>query len=146
MKTVLLLEDDTISLALYKRVLGREYSLVEAATPNDALHAVGTVPVDLVIADNLLRASESGVSVLNRVHQIKPELRLLLVSGTPVEGFLEDDFNQFKRLAESTVFDFLQKPFTSEALVRTATIMMSDKWTPYGQNTRPRFGAAPLPC
>jgi len=50
MKTVLLLEDDEISRALYQRVLGRQWSILVGESPNQALQLLlvsGTPPEGL---------------------------------------------------------------------------------------------------
>jgi CheY-like chemotaxis protein len=87
MKTVLLLEDDPISLALYRRVLGRECSVLVSKTPDEAIRLCNNEDVDLFIADNLLDGSDSGLQTLKRAHQTRPDLPLLVVSGTPPERF-----------------------------------------------------------
>jgi len=129
-KTVLLLEDDEVSLALYKRVLGRICAVLVAETPDAALRLCRTKPVDLMIADNMLNNRLSGIETIDCMHQIRPELRFLLVSGTPPEGFSESDFHLFERLVRDEVCDFLPKPFTADVLSRKAEALLDGRWNP----------------
>jgi response regulator RpfG family c-di-GMP phosphodiesterase len=129
-KTVLLLEDDQISQALYKRVLGRRWSVLMARAPDDALQLCQSNPIDLFVADNLLPATLSGVETLHRVHSVEPNLRLMLVSGTPPEGFDSDHFKCFEELVCTGVFDYLEKPFTAEVLTDRAAALIDGPYDP----------------
>jgi DNA-binding NtrC family response regulator len=91
-KTVLLLEDDAISLTLYRRVLSREHRVVIAHTPTEALRLCESETPDLFIADNTLTSLVSGVRTLFDAHKRNCQMGLLVVSGTPPEGFDDRDF------------------------------------------------------
>jgi DNA-binding NtrC family response regulator len=140
MKTVLVLEDDAVSLALYRRVLGRQCTVISAETPDDALQSCRSETLDLFIADNLLGASLSGVETMLCAHEIKPALPFLLVSGTPPEGFSGADFRCFEKLVEAEQLTFLPKPFDSRVFVSTALSIMDGKAKP--EDTRRQLATA----
>jgi len=116
MKTVLLLEDDEISRALYLRVLGRQWTILVGESPNQALQLCEQDSVDLFVADHLLPGALSGIETLHRANAVRPGLRLLLVSGTPPEGLTDGAFKCFEDLVVTCVFDYLEKPFTPTVL------------------------------
>jgi DNA-binding NtrC family response regulator len=126
-KTVLLLEDDALSLALYKRVLSREYSVVATDGPHEALRLSASEAPDLFIADNVLASPTSGVRTLHDAHKRNRWMKLLLVSGTPPEGLDDRDFRCFEKLARTGLFSFLQKPFTMQAFMRVVRGLIHGK-------------------
>lgn len=113
MNTVLLLEDDDITRALYGRVLGRTYRVLTALSPREAVSIADAESVDLFIADNILGVPRSGAETLHQVHERHSRLLLLLVSGTPPEGFSSADFDCFTELVQGGACEFLLKPFTT---------------------------------
>lgn len=127
MEIVLLLEDDAGSLALYQRVLGRKYQVLVATTPDEAIGLCGAQAVALFIADNQLNGRTSGVDAQYRAHRVRSGMRMLLVSGTPPEGFSDSDFSCFELLVRAGVLDFLQKPFKSqEFTAKVAAVIEGD--------------------
>jgi DNA-binding NtrC family response regulator len=116
-KNVLILEDDRTSLTVLKTVLERQYRVITTEIPEDALAVCSTEPSpDLFIAENRLRSAASGLETLLRVHESHPDIPLLIVSGTPPEGWPDGDFDCFVNLVSGASVDFLLKPFTAAAL------------------------------
>ena len=117
MKTVLISEDDPTSLMVLKAVLEREYRGITTEIPQDAFVVCSTEPSpDIIIADNRLRSAPSGLETLLRVHESRPQIPLLLVSGTPPEGWSDSDFDCFVKLVSGAAIGFLLKPFTAAVL------------------------------
>ncbi len=117
MKTVLISEDDPTSLMVLKAVLEREYRGITTEIPEDAFVVCSTEPSpDIIIADNRLRSAPSGLETLLRVHESRPQIPLLLVSGTPPEGWSDSDFDCFVKLVSGAAIGFLLKPFTAAVL------------------------------
>jgi DNA-binding NtrC family response regulator len=115
-KTVLILEDDRTSLTVVKTVLEREYWVITTEIPEDAVKECHVEPPDLLIADNRFRSAASGLETLLRVHEFRPQMPLLIVSGTPPEGWSDGDFECFVKLVSGAAIGFLLKPFTAAAL------------------------------
>ena len=97
-------------------MLEPEYRVITADAPEDAIAACHAERPDLFIADNRLRSAASGLETLLRVHESRPQMPLLIVSGTPPEGWSDGDFDCFARLVSRAAIGFLLKPFTVAAL------------------------------
>lgn len=77
--SVLVIEEDTSALALIAGICtSNGLRVLLARTPDEALSIAerGFVPIDLVLADELL-GGESGESAVARIRQIRPEVRSL---------------------------------------------------------------------
>jgi DNA-binding response OmpR family regulator len=115
--TVLIVEDEplvmqTVSAAL--RLKG--YNVMQVVTAAGAVqYALGQPHgVDLLVADVLL-PRQSGVQAAIEIWQTWPEIAVLFISGTPLEGWQARDLQSLQVLPRGT-WDFLQKPFRASAL------------------------------
>jgi len=106
-ETILLVEDESANLLIYRRMLERlGYRVLTAASPKDAFeHAAkyaGTI--DLVISD-VIMPQMNGRDLVERLHRNYPSLRALYMSGHSAEI-----------IGRQGVLDaglyFIQKPFT----------------------------------
>lgn len=88
------------------------YVVETAASGLEALEKFGEADghFDLVILD-LLMPGLSGEEVFNRLRRLKPEIRVLVVSGFSSEAVVQ-------RILDSGGRDFIQKPFSIEVLSR----------------------------
>jgi len=105
---ILVVDDDhslRAMMAEHLRDLG--FTVLEAADPVAALGIVGDASqqVDLVITD-LVMPKMSGPHFVERLRELRPNVRILRVSGYPRQ--------HHPRLSADV--PFLQKPFTLEAL------------------------------
>jgi DNA-binding NtrC family response regulator len=108
---ILLVEDEISLIQLLKKFLIRLGYEVEAySTSKDALHSFESAPqnYDLVIAD-LGMPDIPGDKLLTRMLEIRPDLRILICSGSP---FL---LATLPKGLEKQV-GFLQKPFVPKML------------------------------
>ena len=117
-ETILLVEDEAAVRSLVKRILSQKgYRVLEASDGTIALRlAAGHVgEIDLVLTD-VLMPNLGGRGMFEELKELSPEMKVLFMSGNP-----KDDVFPEKSVADRT--PYLQKPFTSEALlseVRTA--------------------------
>jgi DNA-binding response OmpR family regulator len=112
----LILEDDATLRKLFTAMLeSRHYTVSSVSTAAEAIRICKKQPVDLFMADVVLPAS-SGPHVALELHQSCPKMAILFVSGTPIAGWRDSDFEDFRHLLSGSV-DFLQKPFTLTALM-----------------------------
>jgi len=112
-ETILLAEDDELLRPLARNLLERlGYTVLAAANAEEALALVRkhAIPIHLLVAD-VVMPGESGRQLGRRLAELRPETRVLYVSGYTDEvivhhGMLEPGLN------------YLQKPFTPGALAR----------------------------
>ncbi|HXE91027.1 MAG TPA: PAS domain S-box protein [Terriglobales bacterium] len=112
-ETVLLVEDEEGVRALVRRVLDRHgYRVLEARHGGEALALCARTeePIDLLLTDVILEQM-SGPELAARLSPLRPKLKVLYMSG-----YTDDAIGHHGVLAAGT--EFLQKPFSTEALVR----------------------------
>ncbi len=78
---ILCLNDDETALMIRELVLeSKGYDVISTTHAQEALELVGSRPIDLVIADHLLRDSV-GTDVAAEIKQLRPRLPVILLSG-----------------------------------------------------------------
>ncbi|MFO0745149.1 MAG: two-component regulator propeller domain-containing protein [Myxococcota bacterium] len=108
--TILLCDDDDLLRRATKRMLElRGYRIVDADAPDKALAAFTGDPAafDLVLTDVIL-PSFSGPELARRVHQLRPSLPIVLMSGHTRDVVVET--------MDGSDLRFLKKPFTVDVL------------------------------
>jgi PAS domain S-box-containing protein len=113
-ETVLIIEDEQAVRGLARRVLERQgYTVLEAQHGGDALRLVATYdgPIDLVLTD-LVMPGVTGRALVEQLARGRPRFKVLFMSG------YTDDEIMRRGLLEHGV-EFLEKPFTVDALART---------------------------
>jgi nitrogen-specific signal transduction histidine kinase/ActR/RegA family two-component response regulator len=112
-ETVLLAEDEESLRLMFREVIERAgYVVLEAASP-EAAFAVSEShegPIHLLVTD-VVMPRMGGQELARRVLAIRPDVRVLYVSGYSFDGV-----GQQGLLEPGT--NFLEKPFTAEALLR----------------------------
>src|SRR5260370_6787169 len=118
MKTLLVVEDELDLMELLRHML-RPYSLIEAATAEQALRLFTDHGrrVDLLLADVTLPKG-SGIQVTLLLRSEIPDLPVILTSGYPVGAWADRDSADLKRLGSKSVA-ILQKPFQAQVLPDT---------------------------
>ena len=112
-ETILLVEDDDAVRALAHRVLDTcGYTVLEASDGDQAVHVVEACagPLHLLVSD-VVMPHLSGSALVARLRSLKPELRVLFLSGYTCEAVTRHGVQEAE-------FAFLQKPFTPSALAR----------------------------
>jgi PAS domain S-box-containing protein len=121
---VLLVEDDATVRLLVSKVLGQSgYTVLEAATPVEALRLVPELGhVDVIVSD-LVMPGMNGVELIARLRQRFPDARVLVMSGC-----------SDREVADSGIFEagygFIGKPFTPRALTTKLAAVLSRQDTP----------------
>ena len=112
-KTILLVEDEKMILELMGEVLEREgYEVLACADPVEGIDVCLRHPekIDLLLTD-VMMPGMNGWEMANRVHEIRPQLRVLFMSGYTEHVLLHDG-------EVEPHLEYLQKPFTLETLTR----------------------------
>jgi PAS domain S-box-containing protein len=112
-ETILVAEDDPLLLPLARDVLKRlGYTVLEARTPADAM-AVAQAHKGIIhlLVSDVVMPGESGLQLARRLLEVRPNLRVLYISGYSDEAIVRHGL-----LDPGTIF--LQKPFSPAALAR----------------------------
>ena len=99
---ILCIEDDPVYLMLRKKVLERAgYNVIGVTTMRDALRVLRETPVCATIADHMLQGI-SGTELAKKMKKIKPDVPIVLFSGTVPERLQNIDvyLNKGEPLAE----------------------------------------------
>jgi len=111
-ETILVVEDDEDVRDLVTRMLSRSgYRVVVALSPAEALNLArgGEPAVDLLVSD-VVMPRMSGIELLSRIREFRPDLPTLLISGYSADTVPGSGLPERTRL--------LRKPFTTAALLR----------------------------
>jgi nitrogen fixation negative regulator NifL len=107
-ETLLLVEDDADVRALAREILEASGYVVLQASAADALAlAAATTPIDALVTD-VVMPGINGIELGRRVRQLRPDIRVLYVSGYTAHAAEQD--------ALEPDFALLHKPFTVETL------------------------------
>lgn len=129
MATILLVDDDLVSVSAIAHILGHhQYSVVSTDSAEEAFRHCRELHIDLVIADVLLRSPITGTELAIAIRQQCPAVPLLFISGTPLAGWSARDFANVETLLPGRV-EFLMKPFTADALVDAVSRLLNDSYS-----------------
>ena len=130
-----MLEDDASSRFVLNEILERGgYHVLSSASLSEAIDTCKTHSdrIELLIADVVLRGN-GGPEGVRQLKLLQPDMAILFISGYPLEllenrGMVE----KINRPEERT--EFLQKPFTAQALLKAVRRLI-------GQTDEPAQGA-----
>lgn len=108
---ILVVDDDRTVRELVTSILSRGGHQVRvAASADEALRLLEDQPPDLLLTD-IVMPGMSGRELADRLSKLRPDLRVLHISGYTENAILEHG------IFEEHV-QFIQKPFTPQALTR----------------------------
>jgi CheY-like chemotaxis protein len=117
-RTVLVLEDDEPSRFVIRSFLERTgFAVLESVDGPGAIEICRThpKPISLMVADVVLRGPQ-GPETVRSIKELQPEMAMLFISGYSLEQIEHRGLVDLKELRSDKV-GFLQKPFTSQALL-----------------------------
>jgi len=112
-ETILLVEDEQALREMTREILESSgYRVLEGSEPEEALALARTHmgPIALALTD-VVMPGMSGLDLAKRLRRLQPSTKVLYMSG-----YTDDAIGHHGLLDEKT--HFLQKPFTSERLLR----------------------------
>jgi CheY-like chemotaxis protein len=121
--TVLVVEDEEVVRSLVLRVLSQHgYSVLSAGSGAEAFRVAGDFVgrIHLLLAD-VVMPGESGRELAERLLLVRPELKVLYVSGYTDDAVLRHGVRDAGAA-------FLQKPFSPDALVRKVREVLGSVW------------------
>jgi CheY-like chemotaxis protein len=105
MAKLILIEDDEGVRRYFKTVVERMgYELVTAEDGPSGLTLIESSTADVIMTDLNMPGYPSGMALVRRIRELRPETPLIVVSGYPTQERLEE----CKALG---INDFLTKPF-----------------------------------
>ena len=111
---ILIVDDDPHARDLLKRLVGPLGDVHEAADSVATQKMLSTLPrVDLVMTDMAMNEAQEGLKVLATSRELHPETPVVAITAYGnIEGALDT--------IQQGAFDYLQKPFDVDAIVRVA--------------------------
>ena len=114
---ILVVDDDEINRSVFTKTLELAgFPVHSVATGGEAIDLCGRLPgpLALLIIDSML-TDGWGAQVAMKVREHCPDVPVLLTSGTPLEGWRDEDLRALSALGPTA--DFLGKPFQVQSLV-----------------------------
>ncbi|CDZ94710.1 response regulator [Pseudomonas saudiphocaensis] len=120
-KVVLIVEDEPHILDLLCDYLSDEgYRVLAAENSAKAFEILATRPhLDLLISDFRLPGNVSGVMIVEPALKLRPDLKVLFISGYPIEIY--ESGSAIARTAP-----ILAKPFSLESLHKQVQLLLAD--------------------
>ncbi len=115
---VLIVEDDPLC-AMFIEHVAREFSpklkCFRAVSELEALSILKFVNFDLVISDHFIEGSKTGLDLCQKIHDIYPRIKCLIVSSM--------EFEKFQKISyESEIQpEFMKKPLSSAIIKKYLT-------------------------
>lgn len=111
-ETVLIVEDDPLVQELVTLVVqSLGYAVLEASEPDQALELLsGDARIDLLFSDVILGKNLNGVQLAEEARNLRPEIRVLLMSGYTQDAIRDDTSEE--------PFEFIGKPFGKAELAQ----------------------------
>lgn len=138
MKTILIADDDTSICKVLKQTFTLEgYEVIITHNSNELLTLVNEGKGDVIITD-VLMPGESGLDVLPRIKQCRPDLPVIVISA-------QNTLITAVRATEAGAYDYLPKPFELDGLIGTVAKALHTQPTntlPHAQNFEQ--GATPI--
>ena len=125
MNTIIVLDDEPSNLNIISLLLRLQgHDVLQASSGQEAIE-VSTRhrgPIQLAVADLQLGIS-SGTDVAVDLTKSRPEMAVLFISGTPLNGWGHRDRDLFDSFQPNAV-DFLEKPFGERALTEKVSHLL----------------------
>lgn len=105
MVKLILIEDDAGVRAYFKSIVDRMgHELATAENGPEGLRLIESVSADVIMTDLNMPGEPSGMALVRRIREMRPNTPVIVISGYPTKERLEE----CKKLG---VEDFLTKPF-----------------------------------
>lgn len=131
-ETILLVEDsDDVRELAGEHLTGLGYSVVKAASGEEALELLGNCDVDLLFTDIVMPGGMSGLELIERFRALRPETPVLMTTG-----YNEDLVADIPRGSQ---LDVIGKPYRRSELADRVRIAL-DRRSTHRRETQTQFG------
>lgn len=109
--TILYVDDEETNLRLFKKSFRRDFNILLAGSPNEALEIIKTEKIDIIITDQRM-PEMTGVELLKIVNQLLPEIppHRLILSGYSSNSDIDEAFSHYH------LYSFVHKPWQYDEL------------------------------
>ncbi len=115
--TVLLVEDEPIvRLDLASELRGARYEVIEASNADEALTALHSSPIDLMISDAVMPGSIDGVALAACARKVNSGMKIIIISGQSSEA-----------PAENVADGYFAKPYGCTPVLKTCRQLLSQR-------------------
>ena len=124
----LVIEDNPLVAGVFRTVLDIHGFVVIPAATAEAGFRLCSDPgaaIDLVVVDRLLPDAR-GTDVAHKILAHRPEVQILLTSGTPIEYLDTADLSTIAALPKGS-YSFLQKPCTAQGMMEVVEELLNRK-------------------
>ncbi|MCX6996457.1 MAG: response regulator [Kiritimatiellaeota bacterium] len=105
MSKILIIEDEPVVVSLLKRIItGMGHEVVVAVDGVQGLALARSETVAVIVSDLHLPGEISGMDLIRRLHSVKPQCAIVIVSGYPSPEIMDE-------CEQMGIKDFLTKPF-----------------------------------
>ena len=128
-RVALVLDDERVVLAVFRKALQNHGFVVLAAETAEAALRWSDdrqLRIDLFVADVIIPGVASGTDVVLQVRASRPDLPVLLTSGTPQDAWSAEDSRNVAALPPDS-YSFLQKPFTVRTFMDSVEELLARK-------------------
>jgi len=108
-QTILIVDDEADTRALFARMLNKNYNVLLAESVEEASATLKTSSVDLVLTD-LVMPKQDGLALVNIVQQDYPTVPVIVISGNAT-------FAKVVEAIKMGAADFIEKPVDSDILL-----------------------------
>ncbi len=109
---ILIVDDEVANLRLLRRVLGRDYDVLEATSGQEGLELLKNNSVSLIITDQRMPAM-TGVQMLEQSLPVNPDaIKILLTGYTDVQALID-------AINAGHVYKYIPKPWDADELKLT---------------------------
>ncbi len=134
---VMIVDDQFVARSLFEMYIRStdRYELaqsVESASLADTL--VGTVPVDLVLMDILMKDGSNGLEAAARIKKAMPRIKIIAVTSMPEASWLKKareigiDSFWYKEASQNTILEVMDRTMAGNPFIPTAHQRYSWDW------------------
>lgn len=117
-QTVLLIDDQTYVLDLYKDILGEEYQILTALNGKDGLDLFHQNKIDVVVLDLQMEGMD-GCEIGKKIRMMDPNVPIIVVTG-------HSTLERAEKSADLKVSGYLKKPFKPHLLKERISHALQD--------------------
>ena len=128
-RVALVLDDERVVLEVFRKALQNHGFIVLAAETAEAALRWSNdrqLRIDLFVADVIIPGAASGTDVVLQIRASRPDLPVLLTSGTPQDAWSAEDSWNVAALPPGS-YSFLQKPFTVQTFMDSVEELLARK-------------------